>query len=298
MILSLLFALAACGSTSGEEQGGISGDQHDENAGEEAEEENDYRIVATSVAIVEMLDALNIDAVGIPTSYKELPERFADATEVGNAMGPDLEIILSLAPTHVLSVTTLEADLEKPFADHSIPVDFLDLESVEGMFAELEKLGKEFDRAEEAAEIIAHFEEKMVEVEEYVEGKDSPSVLILMGVPGSYIVGTEHSYIGNLVERAGGTNAVTGRDEEFISANTEYLQELDADIILRAAHGAPEQVVEMFDQEFKENDIWKHFKAVQDDRVHDLEETLFGTTANLAVEEAIDELLPLLYPNE
>lgn len=297
MALLMMVVLAACGTSSGEEQEKASGEPNDENA-EETEEESDHSIVATTVAIVEMLDALNIDAVGVPTSYKDLPERFADATEVGNAMGPDLEIILSLLPTHVLSVSTLEADLEKPFSDHSIPIDFLDLESVEGMFAELEKLGEEFNREEEAAEIIAQFEVKMEEVEAYVEGKDSPKVLILMGVPGSYIVGTEHSYIGNLVERAGGTNAVTGRDEEFISANTEYLQDLDADIILRAAHGAPEEVVEMFDEEFKQNDIWKHFQAVQNDRVYDLEETLFGTTANLAVEEAIDELLPILYPEE
>src|SRR5690625_7600834 len=118
-----------------------------------------------------------------------------------------------------------------------------------------------------------------------------------MGIPGSYIVGTEHSYIGDLVERAGGENAVVNRDEEYISANTEYLQQLNPDIILRAAHGAPEEVVKMFDREFTENDIWKHFKAVQDGRVYDLVETRFGTTANLASIEAYEELVTILYLN-
>ena len=117
-----------------------------------------------------------------------------------------------------------------------------------------------------------------------------------MGVPGSYLVATENSYIGDLVKRAGGKNVITGEDVEFLASNTEYLQKSNPDIILRAAHGMPEEVVEMFDKEFKENDIWKHFNAVKNDRVYDLEELRFGTTGNLAATEALDELLEMLYP--
>ena len=83
---------------------------------------------------------------------------------------------------------------------------------------------------------------------------------------------------------------------EYVSSNTENLQQSNPDVILRAAHGMPDAVVEMFDKEFKENDIWKHFKAVENDRVYDLEETRFGTTANLAAVEALEELVEMLYP--
>src|SRR5699024_11404699 len=85
-------------------------------------------------------------------------------------------------------------------------------------------------------------------------------------------------------------------DVEYLASNTEYLQQSNPDIILRAAHGMPDEVVNMFDKEFKENDIWKHFKAVENNRVYDLEETLFGTTGNLAAAEALDELFEMLYP--
>lgn len=301
LVCFVFLFIAGCGASSDADEKDSSKDVNNEisaNETEESDEKSDHRIVATTYAIVEFLEALDIDAVGIPTSYKEIPERYKDATEVGNAMDPDLETVLSLAPTHVLSVTNLQDDLEKSFTDHNVPADFLDLDTVDGMFNEIEKLGETYDRSEEAARIISNFEDKMKEVEKSVEGKESPKVLILMGIPGSYIVGTEHSYIGDLVERAGGENAVTDRDEDFISANTEYLQQLDPDIILRAVHGAPEAVIQMFDEEFAQNDIWKHFDAVKNDRVYDLEETLFGTTANLAVDEAIDELLTILYPED
>ena len=290
--MSVFLLLTACGSTDST----VESKEENETSTNAQTDDNEHRIVATTYAIVEFLDALDLSAVGVPTTYKDLPERFADATEVGNAMDPDLETVLSLKPTEVLSVTNLQKDLEKPFTEHNVPVEFLDLDTVEGMFNEIEKLGETYDRTEQAEEIISEFDDKMDVVAEEVEGKDSPKVLILMGVPGSYIVGTEHSYIGDLVKRAGGENAVKDRKEDFISANTEYLQQLDADIILRAVHGAPDDVVEMFNEEFATNDIWKHFDAVKNNRVYDLEETLFGTTANLAVNEAIDELLTILYP--
>lgn len=261
---------------------------------------SDEQIISTTVALVEIADQLDLDLVGVPTSYKDLPERYDDATEVGMAAEPDLEIIKSLKPTDVLSATTLEAEfqLDTTFEKADIPVTFVDMESVEGMYDGIIDLGEKYDRTEQAEQIVSGFEEQLAEIEAKVEGREQPTVLILLGVPGSYLVATENSYVGDLVKRAGGKNAIQGEDVEFVASNTENLQQSDPDVILRMAHGMPDEVVKMFDKEFEENDIWKHFKAVQDDRVFDLEETRFGTTANLAAPEALDELLEILYPDE
>lgn len=267
---------------------------------EASEQTTDGRIISTTVALTEIMDALELDLVGIPTSYKDLPERYADATEVGMAAEPDMEIIKSLKPTDVLSATTLDAEFNlKPiFENANVPVTFVDMESVEGMYEGILDLGKKYDRLEQAEAIIDKFEKQLAEIEIAVEGKESPTVLILLGIPGSYLVATENSYIGDLVKRAGGVNAIQGSDVEYVASNTENLQQSNPDVILRAAHGMPDEVVEMFDKEFKENDIWKHFKAVENDHVYDLEETRFGTTANLAVPEALEELLEMLYPEQ
>lgn len=91
-------------------------------------------------------------------------------------------------------------------------------------------------------------------------------------------------------------NIVQGEEVEYLASNTEYLQQANPDVILRAAHGMPEEVIEMFDQEFQTNDIWKHFNAVKNRRVYDLDELIFPTTGNLAVVEAMDELVKMLYP--
>ncbi|MFC0302266.1 heme ABC transporter substrate-binding protein IsdE [Virgibacillus soli] len=298
MLLGIIFIVAGCGANDSASEKEKDTNADKVKAAEANKPEDDHRIIATTVAITEIMDKLDIDLVGIPTSYKELPERYKDATEIGSPMSPDMELMLSLKPTDILSVTTLLDNMDVDFSNLDIKTQYLDFTSVDHMLNEIEKVGKEYNRTEQANQLITQYEDKMAEIEARVAGKDAPSVLILMGIPGSYIVGTEHSYIGDLVKRAGGVNVVTDRDEEYISGNTEYLQQLKPDIILRAAHGMPEEVVKMFEKEFKENDVWKHFKAVQNNRVYDLEETRFGTTANLAAIEALDELVDILYPDE
>lgn len=258
----------------------------------------DRRIVATTVAVTEIMDALEIDLIGIPTSYKDLPERYEGITEVGNPMSPDMELILSLQPKEVLSVTTLQYDLEEIFDKYEIDANYVNLESIDQMNEEILRLGEKYERIELAAEIVNRFNNKVAEIKAKTKDKDKPKVLILMGVPGSYLIATDRSYIGSLVEKSGGENVFQGEDIEYLASNTEHLQQTKPDIILRAAHGMPDEVVKMFDKEFIENDVWKHFEAVQNGRVYDLEERLFGTTGNLAAEEALDVLYDMMYGDE
>ncbi|MCR8657244.1 heme ABC transporter substrate-binding protein IsdE [Paenibacillus endoradicis] len=257
---------------------------------------DDYRIVSTTVAITQILDVLELDVVGVPTSGKVLPERYDDVTRIGNPMSPDMELVKSLKPTEVLSVTTLQYDLEPVFEDMGVTANFLNLTSVESMNQAIIDLGTRYDRNKQASELVNTFEQKVSEIEQLSANYNKPKVLILMGIPGSYLVATEHSYIGDLVRLAGGVNIVQGETAEYLASNTEYLFQSNPDVILRAAHGMPEEVIKMFDSEFKTNDIWKHFDAVKNDRVFDLEEILFGTTGNYLAIEAIDALLPMLYP--
>lgn len=259
------------------------------------EEATETRIVATTMSTVEIMDELELDLVGVPTTSSDMPERYKGVTEVGSAMNPDVEILKSLNPTDVLSVTTLESDLANGFKEVGIPTTFVNFQSIEDMQNEIIALGKKYNREERAEKLAATYTDKLQAVQKQVKGKKSPKVLILLGIPGSYLVATNESYIGSLVEMVGGTNVIEGQKVEFLASNTEYLHESNPDIILRLAHGMPEDVVKMFDEEFKTNDVWKHFSAVENGRVYDLQEPIFGTTANLHAGTALEELTDILY---
>lgn len=257
------------------------------------------RLVATSPAVAEICDRLELDLVGVCETSSSLPQRYADVTTVGMAMNPDLEIIRSLNPDYVLSPSTLQNDLQPKYASIGVNSLFLNLKSVEGMYASIEDLGEKFGRQEQAQTLVEEYNAFMEEYRNQNQGKESPTVLVLMGLPGSYIVATESSYVGSLVKLAGGVNVYgDGDGEEFLFANTEDMQLKNPDIILRAAHGLPDEVLEMFADEFSTNDIWQHFTAVQQGRVYDLDSSLFNMSANFNYDQALEQLQPMLYGSE
>ena len=269
--------------------------QHPEQTADDGSDQ--VRIVATSPAAVDICDKLELDLVGVCSStLSTIPERYQDVTTVGTAMSPDLEILKSLNPDYVISPNSLQSDLQPKYASIEVNSLFLNLRSVEGMYASIEGLGEKFDREEQAQALVEEYQQFMEEYRSQNEGKEPPTVLVLMGLPGSYIVATESSYVGNLVKLAGGVNVYgDGDGQEFLTANTEDMKTKEPDIILRAAHALPEDVVEMFQDEFETNDIWKHFEAVQEGRVYDLPYDLFGMSAKFNDPDALEELQPLLY---
>ena len=273
--------------------------QHPESAATKTEVNKEVRLVATSPAVAQFCSRMNLDLVGVCNTSGTLPEKYDKVKKVGMAMNPDLETIKSLHPDYVLSPSSLESDLQPKYASIGVKSLFLNLKSVDGMYASIEGLGEKFDRKDEADEMLNEFKTFMDKYKDKNKDKKSPKVLVLMGLPGSYIVATDNSYVGSLVKLAGGTNVYgDGGGEEFLTANTEDMQTKDPDIILRAAHALPDEVKEMFAKEFETNDVWKHFRAVQEGKVYDLDSSLFNMSANFSYSDALEALQPLLYGEE
>lgn len=261
---------------------------------------DDLRIAATSPAVADICDKLDIDLVGVCSStVSTIPDRYKDATQLGTAMNPDTEILASLDLDWILSPSSLESDLQPKYAAIKTKSAFLNLKSVEGMYKSIEELGEMFDRQEQAQKLVDEYTSFMNKYKNKNKGKESPKVLVLMGLPGSYIVATDNSYVGSLVKLAGGTNVYgDGGGQEFLNANTEDMETKDPDIIVRCAHALPDEVVEMFNEEFSANDIWKHFRAVQEGKVYDLSYEYFGMSAGFDYPQALDELQPILYGDQ
>ncbi|ARJ40420.1 heme ABC transporter substrate-binding protein IsdE [Sporosarcina ureae] len=291
-MLAVMTATIIAGCGNDKEEKAVSADAAKKS---ESAETSEQRIIAGTVVIADILDKLDIDAIAIPETEKNMASRFDGLPTIGNAMTPDMEIVKSMNPTDFLSVSTLEYDLEAGFEQLNIPATFLNFQSVDSMIQEIQGLGERYDRKAQADKLVGNLQKKIEAAEVVAANRNGPSVLILLGIPGSYLVATENSYAGDLVKRAGGTNVMEGQVPEYLSSNTEYLHNSNPDIILRLSHGMPDEVVEMFNEEFQTNDIWKHFDAVKNGKVYDLEEELFGTTASLQVPEALSELMKIFY---
>lgn len=259
------------------------------------QKKEEFRIVPTTVALTETLDALDLDIVGKPTTYKDLPKRYKDVPEIGQPKKPNVEVVKSLNPTHVLTVTTIKSEMDPVFEQLKMKGTYYDYDSLNGLKKSITEMGNTFNRKEQAKKLNKKFDNAEAEIKAKIQGKKHPKVLILMGVPGSYLVATEHSYIGDLVKIAGGENVIQNESRAYLASNTEELYKVNPDIILRLPHGFPDQVKEMFKKEFSTNDIWKHFDAVKNNRVYDLEEIPFGITASIKADDALVQLYDILY---
>lgn len=164
------------------------------------------------------------------------------------------------------------------------------------MYESILILGKMLGKEAKAEELYKEFKDFKADFTKKHTGEEAPTVLLLMGLPGSYVVATESSYAGSLVKLAGGINVYgDGAGQDFLNINPEDMVKKKPDIILRTSHALPEQVKKMFAEEFKTNDIWKHFEAVQQGYVYDLDNEKFGMSANFRYKEALQELETYLY---
>lgn len=256
----------------------------------------ELRIAATSMATVYIMEKLNIDLVAVPDSKIDpMPERYKDVPKVGMAMTPDIEKLKQINPDYVFSPVSLISDLLPKYKAADLDYGFLNLNNTDGMYKSIEDLGKLLNRKKEAKALIDDYKKFIDDYREKHKDKKAPKVLILMGLPGSYVVATENSYVGSLVKLAGAENVYEGTNQQFITINTEDMLKKDPDMILRTAHALPDQVMAMFKKDFAENDIWKHFRAVQEGKVYDLDYKKFGMSAKFNYKQALNDLDKLFY---
>ena len=252
-------------------------------------------VVATSVAVTEILDALGVKVSGVPSTSYELPESTKGAVEVGNPMSPDLEIIKSLNPTMVVSVDTLGSDYINLFTENNIPSEFVSLESLDGLKETITTLGEKFDKNEEAKALLEKIESKELEVKEKAEALVNPEVLVLFAAPGSTMIATSKSYVGSLVELVGGKNIVEDNSASFTTYNKEDLAMLNPEKILVMVHALPEETKAALEKEMASDSAWQNINAVKEGNVIYLDSEYFGMSANLKVIEGLDILSDIVH---
>lgn len=275
IVVSMIILLAACQSTI----------KH---------KKDNSRIISTTVATTEILDVLDINIVGKPKTAKLLPNRYKDVPEVGMAKNLDVEKIKVLNPTRILSLESIKPETEEMFKQIGVEADYYNFDTVDKMMISIAQMGQDFERIDQAQQLNARFEKVKKNIGKHKLTK-KPKVLVLMGVPGSYLVATNQSYVGNMVELLGADNVVQSNNTAYLSSNTEYLNSVKPDIILRQAHAMPKQVAEMFRESFRKNPIWRNMPAVINHQVYDLDPEFFGINARLNADDAMKKLYYILY---
>lgn len=283
-MVSALF-LTGCQSTSGKSQ-------------KEETTEKKPSVVAATVSGAQVLDKLDANVVGVPTTKMTLPEKLKGLPEVGQAMSPDLEIVASLEPDVFVMDNMFKEKVEESMKKYNLDTFYFDTSTYTNFLTSIEKLGAKIGQEKEATKVINELKDVEKEAVKNKKG-EAPKVAIIFGGGENFMLATESSYLGDLVKTVGAKNITNNLDTSvkspYIQFSLEQILEQNPDYILRFAHGEIEQTKKAFDSAFDKNPAYKELDAVKNNKVIDLDPSIFNVSANLQVKEAIKTLGETFY---
>lgn len=283
-MVSALF-LTGCQSTSGKSQ-------------KEETKEKKPSVVAATVSGAQVLDKLDANVAGVPTTKMTLPEKLKGLPEVGQAMSPDLEIVASLEPDVFVMDNMFKEKVEESMKKYDLDTFYFDTSTYTNFLTSIEKLGAKIGQEKEATKVINELKDVEKEAVKNKKG-EAPKVAIIFGGGENFMLATESSYLGDLVKTVGAKNITNNLDTSvkspYIQFSLEQILEQNPDYILRFAHGEIEQTKKAFDSAFDKNPAYKELDAVKNNKVIDLDPSIFNVSANLQVKEAIKTLGETFY---
>ncbi|MEK4236166.1 MULTISPECIES: ABC transporter substrate-binding protein [Paenibacillus] len=256
------------------------------------------RIVTTSVPLTEMLYLLGITPVGVPTSTNPIPADFESIDKIGSPMAPDLEVVTKLEPDLLLGAESLRSTLDKTLEGMDLQKAYLRTESFEDLKLSLKVLGTYFNKKDEMNAALSKILDKENELSKLAEGKELPSVMLVIGTSDSFMVMSEKSYLGSLVKKLGADNIATSVlkvTDTYSPINMENVVAADPDVILVLASGDHGATKDKFKKEIEKNETWTKLSAYKNDKIQILDYSVFGVTSIINAETALTEIAKYFY---
>lgn len=125
--------------------------------------------------------------------------------------------------------------------------------------------------------------------------------LVVFGTPGSFLVVSNRTWLGDLVTRLNFDNvgaAAAGQERHpgFVQVSDEVLAGLRPELVLMVAHGDPEAIRAAFTKRLESGGPWAGMRAAATGGVHVLPAALFSQNPGLAMPDAARQLHELAVP--
>jgi iron complex transport system substrate-binding protein len=229
------------------------------------------------------------------TTYCNYPPPSRQLPKVGgfSPSSVSLETLIDLQPDMVLSAGDLQRGLIDQIEQLGVPVVALNAESLETLYEEIDLLGRITQRDQEAERCVREMRDRVARVRRRVA-----AVPMQRRVTVFYRVWEEpltaagpDSYLGQLIELAGGKNIMDDASSRYVKLSEEVLLERNPDVIIAPSMGA--SVVRR--EELLERSTWREIRAVQRGAVHVLDGDLVSRCGPRLV-DALEVVAGHLYP--
>lgn len=194
------------------------------------------RIVSVVPAVTEMLFAIGAGPqVVAVSSFDEFPPEVKSLPKVGALLDPDVERILSLRPTLVVSYGS-QTDLHRQLERSQVPVFDYRHGGIAAIIETLERLGPAVGREADATRLIGEIRRDLDMVRAAVRGRPRPRTLLIFerdpgALRGIYVSGGR-GFLHEMLEIAGGVNVFADIDREAVQPSTETLLARAPEVII------------------------------------------------------------------
>ncbi|MFC1897405.1 ABC transporter substrate-binding protein [Chloroflexota bacterium] len=251
------------------------------------------RIVSHVPSITETLFALGLGerVVGV-SDYCDYPEEAELKPSVGNYFNPSIENIVVLDPDLVL--TDGHSENVKGLESLGITYFVVDPKDIDGIFEDIELLGKVTGTEEAAKTLIDDMKEDISYVNSRV--KDAPRVKVFYIIDATdltlpWTVGPG-SFADVLITMAGGENAAAKAQDAWVQFSIEEIVSSDPEIIiLPAKHGTAFTSSETLET----YPAWRGISAVKQDRICTIDGDLVDRSGPRIV-QGLKEMAKIIHP--
>ncbi len=239
--------------------------------------ETPERIVSLAPSATEILFALYLgDKVVGVTGYCDYPEELLDKIDAGEIQrvgapfpGFSLETIVSLEPDVVFAIGATVPDYVDYLDEKGIPAIVLNPEDIDGIFYDIELVGKVTGRGAEAEALVAELEEHIDAIVATVADASTPSVFYGADVSDPSIPWTagNGTFIDAFITMVGGAN-IAAEVNGWATFSLEVLVHANPDIIVLggALWGVSAEDV-------ASHLIWQDLDAVKNGNIYAIDDT-------------------------
>jgi len=229
------------------------------------------RIVSLAPNLTEILFALGLDEeIAAVSNGSDYPPEAAKKSKVGTFWQPNTEAIIASKPDLVI---TLWFEQQKSVADSLNRLGYevltLKIEKIEELLTAIQKIGTAADCRQHADELAENISTQLDDLKSKLSSTTNVKVLWVVQVEPLRVAG-RNTFINELIELAGGENAIGPTISQYPQIGTEELLVCGAQAIIQSAMGKsniPEQ------QQAAERSWsrWANLPAVKNNRIYVVE---------------------------